>query len=77
LTGDERFYMGWAQAWRTKIRENAAIMLIKSDPHSIPEFRVNGSVVNQPGFYRAFTVKEGDKLYLPPDRRVVIWGPPQ
>ncbi len=73
LTGDQRFYMGFAQSWREKMRENAAIMQTKSDPHSLPEFRVEGSVVNQLGFYRAFDVKAGDKMYLPPERRVVIW----
>jgi len=73
LSGDQRFYLGWAQAWRAKVRENAAIMQTKSDPHSLPEFRVNGTVVNQEGFYKAFDLKEGDKMYLPPDRRVVIW----
>ena len=73
LTGDQRFYLGWAQAWRAKVRDNAAIMQTKSDPHSLPEFRVNGTVVNQEGYYRAFDVKQGDKMYLPPDRRVSIW----
>jgi predicted metalloendopeptidase len=73
LSGDQRFYMGWAQAWRAKVRDNAAIMQTKSDPHSAPEFRVLGTVVNQSGFYSAFGVKPGDKMYLPPDRRVVIW----
>jgi predicted metalloendopeptidase len=73
LTGDQRFYAGFAQVWRTKLRDNYAIELIKSDPHSIPVDRVLGTVVNQPGFYEAFGVKEGDKMYLPPDKRVGIW----
>ncbi|MGH8174577.1 MAG: M13 family metallopeptidase [Rhodanobacteraceae bacterium] len=73
LTGDQRFYMGFAQAWRTKIRDNYAIELIKSDPHSIPVDRVLGTVVNQPGFYSAFDVKAGDKMYVAPERRVSIW----
>jgi putative endopeptidase len=73
LTGDQRFFMAFAQSWRLKIRPEQALVYLKSDPHSPPEFRVRGSVVNQPGFYNAFGVKEGDKMYLPPERRVAIW----
>jgi len=73
LTGDQRFYYGWAQVWRAKVRENAAIVRIKTDPHSPPRFRGNGTVKNQPGFYEAFGVKEGDAMYLPPDQRVIMW----
>jgi putative endopeptidase len=73
LTGEQRFYMGWAQAWQAKVRENTAILRIKADPHSPPQFRIQGTVVNQPGFYAAFDVLPGDKMYLPPDERVVIW----
>jgi putative endopeptidase len=72
-TGEQRFYMGWAQAWREKARDNFLIEMVKSDPHSPPVDRALGTVVNQPGFYRAFAVKDGDKLYLPPDRRVIMW----
>ena len=73
LTGDQRFYMGFTQAWRAKIRDNAAIAQIKSNPHSIPMYRDMGSLVNQPAFYEAFGVKEGDKMYRAPDQRVIIW----
>ena len=73
LTGDQRFYMGWAQAWQAKVRENTAILRIKADPHSPPRFRILGTVVNQPGFYAAFDVQPGDKMYLPPHQRVTIW----
>jgi predicted metalloendopeptidase len=73
LTGDQRFYMGYAAVWRNKARDNATIALIKTDPHSMPMFRAMGSVVNQPGFYEAFGVKEGDKMYRAPDQRVIIW----
>ena len=73
FTGDQRFFMGFAQVWRTKMRDQMAIVLIKSDPHSPPEFRVKGTLQNQPGFYAAFDVKPGDKMYLPPDQRVTIW----
>jgi len=73
LSGDQRFYMGWAQAWQAKVRENTAIMRIKADPHSPPRFRILGTLVNQPGFYAAFDVQPGDKMYLPPEERVTIW----
>jgi putative endopeptidase len=73
LAGDQRFYMGWAQAWQAKVRENTAILRIKADPHSPPRFRILGTVVNQPGFYAAFDVRPGDEMYLPPHQRVAIW----
>ncbi|MBQ5949744.1 M13 family metallopeptidase [Massilia sp. ST3] len=73
LTGDQRFYMGWGQVWRTKMREPAQIAQIKTDPHSPGQYRANGTLKNQPGFYEAFGVKEGDKMYLAPKDRVIIW----
>jgi predicted metalloendopeptidase len=73
LTGDQRFYMGWAQAWRAKMREAQRIVMVKVDPHSPEQFRANGTLKNQPGFYDAFGVKPGDKMYLAPKERVIIW----
>jgi putative endopeptidase len=73
LTGDQRFYMGFGQVWRGKMRDDAAILQVKTDPHSPTQFRANGTVRNQPGFYQAFGVKEGDKMYLAPKDRVSIW----
>ena len=73
LTGDQRFFIGFAQVWRGKFREAAMIQRIKTDPHSPGEFRANGTLRNQPGFYEAFGVKEGDKMYLAPQDRVSIW----
>lgn len=73
FTGDQRLYLGWAQVWQAKLRDKFAIELIKSDPHSIPVDRVLGSVVNQAPFYKAFDIKEGDKMYVAPDKRVTIW----
>jgi putative endopeptidase len=72
-TGDERFFYGFAQAFRGKVREPALLAQIKSDPHSPDEFRVNGAVRNHPAFYATFGVKPGDALYLPPEQRVSIW----
>ena len=73
LSGDQRFFMGFAQVWRIKVREEQQIVLLKTDTHSPGQFRANGTVMNQPGFYEAFGVKEGDKMYLPPQQRVTIW----
>jgi predicted metalloendopeptidase len=73
LSGDQRFFFGWAQVWREKVRENRQIMLIKADPHSPGKFRCLIPAMNQPSFYAAFDVKPGDKMYLAPDKRVSIW----
>jgi putative endopeptidase len=73
FTGDQRFFMGWAQVWRNKAREEAARQLLVVDPHSPPEYRINGIVRNFDEWYRAFNVQPGDKLYLPPEKRVRIW----
>ncbi len=72
-TGDQRFFYGFAQAFRSKVRDAALLAQIKSDPHSPDEFRVNGVVRNHDPFYRTFGVKPGDALYLPPEQRVSIW----
>ncbi len=73
LTGEQRLYMGWSQVWRSKMREAQQIVQVKTDPHSPGQFRSNGTLVNQPGFYEAFGVKEGDKMYVKPEERVIIW----
>jgi len=73
LSGEQRLYMGWAQVWRAKMREPAQIVQVKTDPHSPPHFRADGALKNQPGFYEAFKVKPGDKMYLAPKERVIIW----
>ena len=73
FTGEQRFYQGWAQAWRAKSREAALIRQVTTDPHSPEEFRANGTLRNQPSFYDAFGVKKGDKMYLAPKERVIIW----
>ncbi len=73
MSGDERFFVGFAQAWRGKARAEALLGQIKSDPHSPDEFRVTGTVRNHPAFYSTFSVKPGDRMYLPPAERVSIW----
>jgi putative endopeptidase len=73
LTGDQRFFIGWAQAWRIKSRDAEVARRLATDPHAPAEFRCNGVLRNMPEFYEAFGVKDGDKLWLPADRRVRIW----
>ena len=73
LTGDQRVFLGWAQAWRQKIRDAAAVQYAKMDPHSPAHFRVNGTVRNNPAWYDAFGIKPGDPMYVAPADRVHIW----
>ena len=73
LTGDQRFFLSWAQVWQRKYRDDALIQMLTSDPHSPSEFRVNGVVRNFDEWYDAFNVKSGNELYLPPEDRVRIW----
>ncbi|MEL6361362.1 MAG: M13 family metallopeptidase [Pseudomonadota bacterium] len=73
LTGDQRFFMGWAQVWRAAAREDEIRRRLVTDPHSPPEYRVNGVVRNLDAWYEAFNVSEEDALYLAPEDRVRIW----
>ncbi|WP_417663754.1 M13 family metallopeptidase [Pseudidiomarina donghaiensis] len=72
-TGEQRVFLGWAQVWKNKSRDEFVRNQVLSDPHSPADYRVNGIVVNIPAFYEAFDVKPGDELYLPPEERVTIW----
>ena len=73
LTGDQRFYLAWAQVWRGKYRDEALLNLIKTNPHSPSMYRANGPLRNIDAWYKAFNVKPGDAMYLPPEQRVRIW----
>ena len=73
LTGDQRFFLAYAQSWREKSREDAIRQRLVSDVHSPEMYRVNGVVRNMDAWYAAFNVKPGDKLYLAPAVRVRIW----
>jgi putative endopeptidase len=73
LTGDQRVFLGWAQVWRSKIRDDALRQRMATDPHSPDMLRVDGVVRNVDGWYGAYDVKPGEKLYLAPDQRVKIW----
>lgn len=72
-TPDQRFFLGWAQVWMRKYRDEELRKRIETDPHSPSEFRTNGILRNMPEFYQAFDVKPGDGMYLPPEERVKIW----
>ena len=72
-TGDQRFFMAWAQVWRSKYRDEALRNQLLTDPHSPAEYRVNGIVRNFDEWYDAFDVTEDDALYLPPEERIRIW----
>jgi endothelin-converting enzyme/putative endopeptidase len=73
MTGDQRFFIAYAQSWQDKVREGALRQQLLTDPHSPAEYRVNGIVRNVDAWYAAFNVQPGDKLYLPPDKRVHVW----
>ena len=73
FTGEQRFFIGWAQVWARKYRDENLHQRITTDPHSPSEFRTNGVVRNMPEFVEAFNVEKGDALYLPPEERVKIW----
>jgi putative endopeptidase len=73
LSGDERFFLGWAQIWRAKERDDALRQLVMTNPHAPEIYRGNGPLRNVPEFYSTFGVKEGDKMWLAPEKRVKIW----
>lgn len=73
LSGEQRFFMGWAQVWRRLYREENLLNRLKTDSHSPSEYRCNGVVVNMPEYLEAFSVEPGDGLHSTPDSRIKIW----
>jgi len=73
LTGDQRVFLGWAQVWRGKTRDDAMRQQLVSDPHSPERARVDVPMRNIDAFYEAFGLKAGDKMYVAPEDRVRIW----
>jgi putative endopeptidase len=73
MPGHQRFFAGWVQAWRAKFRDDALRQQILSNPHAPDMMRGNGPLPNVASFYTTFDVKEGDKMWLAPDKRVKIW----
>ena len=73
FTGQQRFFLGWAQVWRRKYRDAELLKRLVTDPHSPSEFRANGPASNIDAFYDAFAVKPADRMYRAPNERVKIW----
>jgi putative endopeptidase len=73
LTGDQRFFIAWAQVWRAQNREDTMRQRIRLGPHSLEQFRANGVVRNMDAWYEAFGVTPDNAMYLPPEERVTIW----
>jgi predicted metalloendopeptidase len=73
LTGDQRFFLAWAQIWRAKYRDEQMRELVLSDVHSPPMFRVNGPLPHMGAWYAAFEVQSQDRLFIRPENRISIW----
>ena len=73
MTGEQRFFAGWAQVWRAKTRDEELVRRVATDPHSPAEYRVTGVLVNSDDFMAAFDVQPGDGMWRAPEDRVRIW----
>ena len=73
FSGEQRFFLGWAQIWARKYRDETLRQRLMTDPHSPSEYRTNGIVVSMPEFYETFNVSEQDGMYLAADKRVKVW----
>ncbi len=73
FTPDQRFFISVARIWRVKMKNEFLRLWINNNPHSPPMWRVNGPLMNNPHFYDAFQVKQGDSMYLPEEKRIHIW----
>ncbi len=73
FTPDQRFFISFAQIWRDKTKDESLMLQVSTDPHSPAEYRVNGPLQNFTPFYTAFNIKEGDKMFIPADKRIKIW----
>ena len=73
FTPEQRFFISYANVWAGNIRPEQVLVQTKSDPHSLGKWRVNGALTHIPAWYEAFGIKEGDKMFVPIDKRVSIW----
>jgi len=73
FSGEQRVFLGWAQAWRGKASDDYVRKQVVSDPHSPRQFRVIGPARNIDSWYDAFKVQAGDKMFVAPENRVRIW----
>jgi len=72
-TADQRFFINYGQIWSSLVRDEYLRLMIATDPHSPPKWRVNGSTSSLPEFYAAFGIEEGDPMYRPEEKRMSIW----
>jgi putative endopeptidase len=72
-TADQRFFLSYANVWAGNIRDEEIRNRTKSDPHALGRWRVNGTLPHINAWYDAFGIKEGDKLYIPAEKRTNIW----
>ncbi|RKD90455.1 M13 family metallopeptidase [Mangrovibacterium diazotrophicum] len=73
FTPDQRFFLSIARIWRVKMKDEYQRLWIRSNPHSLPIWRVNGPLMNTTPFYAAFDVQPGDKMFQPEENRITIW----
>lgn len=73
LTPEQRYFLSYAYAWMINKTDESNLRMIMTDVHSPSKFRVNGPLSNMPEFYKAFNIKEGDKMFVPKNKQVVIW----
>jgi putative endopeptidase len=73
FTPEQRFFLSWAQQWRTNFREDALRRQMTTDPHSPGMIRAFAPLTDMPEFFTAFGIKEGDPMYRKPDDRAKIW----
>ena len=73
FTGEQRFFLSWAQTWKGSIRDEYLQQTLLSTMHAPPEYRANGPASNLSGFYEAFGVAVGDRMFRDPSRRVSFW----
>ncbi|WP_149913777.1 M13 family metallopeptidase [Sphingobacterium cavernae] len=73
FTPEQRFFLSWATIWRTKTTDAFVINQVKTDPHSPAQYRAFAPIINLDAFHEAFGTKEGDKLYVPKEQRILIW----
>ncbi|TRX34170.1 M13 family metallopeptidase [Flavobacterium sp. ZT3R18] len=72
-TPEQRFFISWATVWRTKMRDEAIKSQVKTDPHTPGMYRAYVPIQNVDAFYQAFDIKQGDGMYIAPEKRVKIW----
>ena len=73
FTGDQRFFLSWAQVWRGSQRPESAAQRIMTDPHSPEQYRCNAPISNMDAWYAAFNIQPGDKNYKKPEDRIKVW----